>query len=94
MANCGGVDAAPRARLDKWQLAIAGEHVAYLLPVDEVATVVERNARRKFETARDQIIIGVHPANTRIRMETRDNRIIIAETLSGGTRRRERKKRT
>jgi hypothetical protein len=49
-----------------------------LPPVHEILAVEERNARKIFERAGDEIIVIADSANARIGMEARDNGISIS----------------
>ena len=47
-----------------------------LIPVDQVAAVKDRQSRKIFKGRGDQIIIFANPANGRIGVTTREDRIV------------------
>ena len=77
IAEGGRIDTQPRGSILQRQLRLAGEHVAYLLPVLQVAGMIERNARKILERRIHQIEIVVHPADAGVRMIAGDNGIYL-----------------
>lgn len=58
-------------------LGIAGQAVADLLPVNQVAAVIDRNARKILKAAVDKIEVPADPADAGIGMKTRNNWIAV-----------------
>ena len=75
MADGGSIDALPSGGTLQRQLRPAVEHIAYLLPVLQVGRMEDGHTGKIFERGVDQIIVGPHPADTGVRMETRNDRI-------------------
>src|SRR5699024_1425320 len=73
------IDAARGAAVFERKLAVARQHVADLLPVQQIAAVPQRHAREKLERAVDQIIILADAADARVGIEARDDRVLISK---------------
>ena len=75
IAESRSIDALPRSSVFESQLAIAVQHVTNLLPVNQILRVEDGHTREILERGVDEIEVAAYPANARIRMETRDDRI-------------------
>ena len=51
------------------------QHIAQLLPVSQISAVKERNSRTQFKTRAHKIVVFSRPADRRIRIKARNNRI-------------------
>ncbi|MNC24663.1 hypothetical protein D3C75_727250 [compost metagenome] len=67
-------------RQDAVHIQLGGpvQHMAQLPPMNQIPAVEYRNAREIFEAGGHQIIVFSHPAYGRVRVETRQNRILVS----------------
>ena len=73
----GGVNAGGGPCVTQGQLAFPGQNVADLFPVDKILTVPQRHAGEKLKGTVDEVIVITNTADAGIRIETRDDRILV-----------------
>src|ERR1017187_3240074 len=71
-----GINAAGSPGVVEVQLAFAGQAVSELPPVHQVPAVKNRNARKKFKRAVDQVIIVTDPANAWVGVKAGEDGIL------------------
>src|SRR5690606_12974589 len=59
------------------QLARARQTMADLRPMHEIAAVKQRDSRKVFEAAGDQVVVFAHATNARVRIEARQHGISV-----------------
>ena len=77
----GGVYTAAAVGILEVQLRLPCKAVAYLLPVDQVFGMIDRNSRKILESAGYQVIIISDPADAGVGIEARDDGIHITKLL-------------
>ena len=76
-ADGGGVDAAAGRTAGKGHLAVPGEDVAQLFPVEQVPAVPKGNAGEELKGTVHQVVILSHPADAGIGIEPGQNGVCI-----------------
>ncbi len=73
VTNRRRVNPAGRAYAVQIELALSGKDVTDRPPVNEIAAMKNRDARKVLEAARDQVKVGSDPAHARVRVESGDD---------------------
>ena len=71
----GSIDALPRSSSLQRQLTFTIQHIAYLLPIDQILGMIDGNTWKILERRIDQIVVITHPANGGVWMIAWDNGI-------------------